>query len=142
MMFFRKRMVPPTPPSLVKLYACTLSLMSGAGNSAPISDHVPELMYAHDVPAAGTAATAAAVSCDAGATTGTERNPVSAATDERSGPSTVPGCTSVPSTCCGSPNAFTSPYAQVFAVGSTSWLVLASVHSLNFNPVRKKWNRS
>ena len=44
MMFLRKRIVPPTPPSLVKLAARASSLTSGPGNSTPISDHVPELM--------------------------------------------------------------------------------------------------
>src|SRR6266481_340443 len=101
--------------------------MRGWGISAPISDQVPELMYAHDVPCAGTAATAEPVSCEAGAMTGTEVKPVSTATPERSGPSTVPGATSVPRMCAGSPNAFTRPNAQPFAVGSYIWLVLASV---------------
>src|SRR3954467_639299 len=96
MMFLRKRVVPPTPPSLVKLYRATLSLISGAGNSAPMSDQVPELMYAHDSPWAGAAAPAEPVSGVAGAITGTGPRPVSAVTTLRSGPSTVPGGTSVP----------------------------------------------
>ena len=47
-----------------------------------MSDQVPELMYTHDVPSAGTAATAAAVSCVAGAMTGTGFNPVADASQE------------------------------------------------------------
>ena len=91
MMFFRKRIVPPTPPSLVKLYRSALSLMSGPAISTPISDQVPELMYAQESPWAGTAATAEPVSCDAGAITGTASSPVSGRQTGRSGPSTVPG---------------------------------------------------
>src|SRR4051794_5684536 len=116
--------------------------MSGCGISAPINDQVPELMYAHDIPCAGTAATAEPVSCDAGAMTGIDVSPVSAAIAERSGPSTVPGGTIEPRICVGSPNAFKRPNAQPFAVGSYIWLVLASVNSLTLMPVKKKWNRS
>ena len=43
-MFFRKRTVPPTPPSLVKLAASAGSPTRGDGSSTPISDQVPELM--------------------------------------------------------------------------------------------------
>ena len=89
-------MVPPTPPSLVKLYWSTCSSMRGAGSSAPISDQVPELMYAQFAPWAGTAATAEPVSCDAGAMTGAAFRPVSTAMVCRSGPRTVPGATTVP----------------------------------------------
>src|SRR5262245_18496571 len=117
MMFFRNRTVPPTPPSLVKLAARAPSPVNGAGSSTPISDHGPELMYAHDSPRAGTAATAEAVSCDAVAITGMGCTPVSLATQARRGPSTVPGLTSVPSTCPGRPNDCTSGYAQLRVVG-------------------------
>ena len=43
MMFLRSRVVPPIPPSLVKLAARVASLMTGRGTSTPRSDHVPEL---------------------------------------------------------------------------------------------------
>src|SRR5579885_806662 len=135
MMFFKNRVVPPKPPSLVKFAARAASLNSGADNSTPISDQVPELMYAHDVPVAGTAAMAEPVSCAAGAITGAGFRPVSAATVVRSGPSTVPGCTSVPRICLGRPNAWTKPWDQDRVVGSCIWLVLASVYSLTFRPV-------
>src|SRR5438128_2505751 len=136
MMFFRKRMVPPTPPSLVKLYVATVSLMSGAGSSTPISDQVPELRYAQpEVPCAGTAATAEPVSCVAGATTGTGETPVSVATAGRSGPSTCPGCTTVPRMFVGRFNALSRSYAQPRAVGSYIWLVVALLNSLTLIPV-------
>src|SRR5271167_2845804 len=112
MMFFRKRTVPPTPPSFVKLYVIAASLSSGLSSSTPISDHVPELMYAHVPVPAGTAATADPVSCDAGAITGAGVKPVSEATDARNGPSTVPGCTMVPSSRGDRPNCCTRPYAH------------------------------
>ena len=40
--FFRNRVVPSTPPSLVKFIAHDSSVMTGAGNSMPMSDHVPD----------------------------------------------------------------------------------------------------
>ena len=43
MMFFKNRLVPPYPISLVKLAARTASLINGFGSSTPMSDHVPEL---------------------------------------------------------------------------------------------------
>ena len=65
-MFFKMRVVPQTPPSLVKLNFDTTSLTTGFGDSIPISAHVPKLMYAQSgVPsllADGTAKTALAVS--------------------------------------------------------------------------------
>src|SRR5579872_5257950 len=124
MMFFRKRVVPPTPPSLVKFAASAASFTKGADSSTPISDQVPLEMYAHESPLAGTAAMAEAVSCDAGAITGAGLRPVSDATAGRSGPSTVPGCASVPRIFSGSPNDCTNPYAQPRVVGSSIWLVL------------------
>src|SRR5437667_322249 len=67
--------------------------MRGAGNSTPMSDQVPELMYAQLALSAGTAATAEPVSWEAGAMTGTGLRPVSAATAGRRGPWTVQGAT-------------------------------------------------
>src|SRR5262245_50030569 len=137
MMFFSSRIVPPTPPSLVKLIAAVCSLMSGPGISTPISDQVPELRYAQDEPLAGTAATAAAVSCAAGAMTCTGESPVSAATCVRKGPSAVPGCTMVPRIWVGSLKDWSRPYAQLLAVGSYIWVVLTSVNSLVLTPVNQ-----
>src|SRR5947209_1611063 len=100
-----------------------------------MSDQVPELMYAQERAPAGTAATAEAVSCVAGTMTGTGPAPVSVASAGRIGPSSVPGCTSVPKSLPGNPNARTRSYAQVRALGSIIWLVLASVYSLHWMPV-------
>src|SRR3989442_1454286 len=66
--FFRRRVVPQTPASLVKLSLNASSEMTGASNSIPSKDHVPELRNAVWSRAV-TAATAEAVSCDAGAIT-------------------------------------------------------------------------
>src|SRR2546426_718946 len=96
MMFLSKRIVPPTPPSLVKFTFKARSSVNGIFVSMPISDQVPELIYAHDSPCAGTAATAAAVSCVAGTITGIDEQPALLQTVGRNGPSTVPGCTSEP----------------------------------------------
>ena len=60
-MFFSSRVVPQTPPSLVKFSSRARDVMIGAGSSVPSSDHVPELRNAL-VPPASTAATADAVS--------------------------------------------------------------------------------
>ena len=43
MMFFSSRIVPATPPSLVKLYLIVSAVMTGRGTSTPSSDQVPEL---------------------------------------------------------------------------------------------------
>ncbi len=68
--FFRKRVVPATPPSFVKFKRRPSEVIIGSSSSVPTSDHVPELMNA--VPSrAETAATADPVSCDAGAITRT-----------------------------------------------------------------------
>ena len=45
-MFFSSRVVPPTPPSLVKFSARDRAVITGAGTSMPSSDHVPELRNA------------------------------------------------------------------------------------------------
>ena len=44
MTFFRKRMVPNTPPSLVKLARAAWEESSGSRRSTPTSDQVPEEM--------------------------------------------------------------------------------------------------
>ena len=43
-MFFKSRIVLPTPPSLVKFRRSTCSLITGAGDSMPIKAQVPRLM--------------------------------------------------------------------------------------------------
>ena len=69
-MFFSSRVVPPTPPSLVKLSVARARRDDRrAPISVPSSDHVPELRNARRA-AAATDATADPVSWQAGATTG------------------------------------------------------------------------
>ena len=68
-MFLSSRVVPQTPPSLVKSSSMARGVMIGAGSSVPSSDQVPELRNAV-VPLAETAANAEPVSWLAGATTG------------------------------------------------------------------------
>ena len=57
-------MVPSTPASLLKPASRAASVMTGAGSSTPTSAHVPVQTKAKPSSAAGTPATAAAVSCD------------------------------------------------------------------------------
>ena len=45
-MFFSSRVVPQTPPSLVKFSSRARGVMTGASSSVPSSDHVPELRNA------------------------------------------------------------------------------------------------
>ena len=74
-MFLEKRHVPLTPPSLVKLYFRLCAFTIGSLASAPMIDHVPELIHAKCWFSAGTAATADPVSWQAGAITGTRPQP-------------------------------------------------------------------
>src|SRR5437867_2165063 len=99
-MFFRKRIVPQTPPSLVKFRSRALVVMIGAVSSVPRSDHVPELMNAR-LPPAFTDATADAVSWQAGAITVVPAS--DGDTSLRSAPTDVPGGTMVVSRRAGSP---------------------------------------
>ena len=55
MCVLRNRTVPPKPISFVKLAASAAGPTSGRSSSTPISDQVPELMYAQLSPLAGTA---------------------------------------------------------------------------------------
>ena len=67
--FLRNRIVPSTPPSLVKSANRAASVSTGASSSSPTNDQVPEEMYADASPLAG-APTAEAVSWDPTAITG------------------------------------------------------------------------
>src|SRR4030088_263798 len=64
--FFKKQVVAPTPPRLVKFILRASSVTQGESSTVPTSDQVPELMKAQSFPVAGTAATAEAVSWQAG----------------------------------------------------------------------------
>src|SRR5262249_31950960 len=131
-MFLSSRIVPPTPPSLVKFRSRALALITGASISVPSSDHVPELMNAVDPPA-HTDATADPVSWHAGATTG-----VPACADEtsaRSLPTTVPGCTISVNTRVGSPISEIIRLAHVCDRASTNCVVVATVYSEQRRPL-------
>ena len=51
--FLRKRIVPSTPPSLVKSANRAASVSTGSSSSRPTNDQVPEEMYADAAPLAG-----------------------------------------------------------------------------------------
>src|SRR3712207_3835967 len=91
---------------------------------------------------AGAAATALAVSCVAGARTGSAAIPTSSATDRRSGPSSVPGSISSGRIPRGRPSPAHSSSDQAPALGSSSWVVEASVRSPARRPVRSQPKRS
>ena len=97
--------------------------------------------FAVPVWAVGTAATAEAVSWVAGATTATAPRPVPARTSGRSVPRTVPGGTTSPSMCVGSPNRFSSSVAQVRVAGLKNCVVVAFVNSTAVEPHRHQWKK-
>ena len=91
----RKRIVPSTPPSLVKLAARLSSVSTGRSSSTPTSDQVPDEMYAAPGSVIGTPTTAEAVSCDPTAITSRPAAHRSLAlTSSRREPIRVPGSTS------------------------------------------------
>ena len=67
----RNRIVPSTPPSLVKLASRASSVSTGASSSRPASAQVPRETYAASSVCMGTPTTADAVSWEPTATTGT-----------------------------------------------------------------------
>lgn len=86
-------------------------------------------MYPNPGPVAGTAATAAAVSCPATVHSGIFGCP-------SSGPTLVPAGTTPPAnSLAGMPSRSMMPLAQVRVVTSSSWLVLAMVCSVASSPV-------
>src|SRR5204862_3723719 len=118
MTFFRRRVVPATPPSLVKFMRNASELMMGASISVPSNDQVPELRNA--VPSrAAMAATAEPVSWDAGAITGAPHNEEPDATPAISFPTTVPGSTMGAGNLEGKPSWSISDVAQVRETGFT-----------------------
>src|SRR5712691_9653082 len=125
-MFFNSRIVPQTPPSLVKLSARALDVMIGSHNSVPSSDQVPELRNAV-LPDADTDATADAVSWQAGATSGVPAH-VSDTLAFRA-PMIVPGATSGCSRRVGKPISSSILVAHVRVRASTNCVVVATVYS-------------
>ena len=102
-MFFRKRVVPKTPPSLEKLAAWLAGEMTGEASSRPMTDQVPELRKTGSASSAGTPTTAEAVSCVAGTMTCRPAAPVSAAISGRTGPSLAPASVRGPKSRSGRP---------------------------------------
>ena len=125
-MFFSSRVVPHTPPSLVKSSSIARGVMIGADSSVPSSDHVPELRNAVASPV-GTAVKAEPVSWHAGVTIGTPASDRSASL--RSGPSTVPGSTMSGSSRVGMSSSSSSSLAHVRFTASTHCVVVAFVYS-------------
>ena len=125
-MFFNSRVVPPTPPSLVKLSASALAVITGLSTSVPRSDQVPELRNA-TLPDADTDATADAVSWQAGATTGVPSHAAEALAF--SGPIIVPGSTSGCRRRVGSPISSSIRVAHVRVRASMNCVVVATVYS-------------
>ena len=147
MMFARKRTVPSTPSSFVKLAVRVSSESTGALSSVPTSDQVPLEMYANDPVWAGTPATADAVSCDPTATTGVG-SPVEV---RRSRPSTRASPTISPGSMiggkrCSTPNSSRSLLrisgSQSRSVALTRPVVDAFVSSLRASPVSQYASRS
>ena len=80
----RKRIVPSTPPSLVKLASRASSVSTGMSSSRPARAQVPSETYAASSVCIGTPTTADAVSCEPTATTGTTPPTCSATWGSRS----------------------------------------------------------
>jgi hypothetical protein len=135
----RYRIVPSTPPSLVKLARRDASLRTGASSSTPTSDQVPHEIYANCSDAAGTPTTADAVSCEPTATTsGLSGTPRSAST----GPITVPGWRSGGKSAARMPNSAMSGAAHSPVRRSSSCVVDALVTSVPSSPVSQYAMRS
>src|SRR5579862_9014859 len=88
--FLRKQIFPPTPPRFVKFKDRASSLTHGESKTVPTNDQVPELINAQSSPAAGIAATADAVSWQAGTIACVSRNAGRSANLPERGPSTEP----------------------------------------------------
>ena len=143
-MFCRKVILPPTPPSFVNPATRACSVRMGLSVSTPSNDHVPELRNAtgHSSLAAGTAATALAVSCEPTAMTSTRPSPVSSAMSSRSCPRTVPGITIGQKRRRSSPRLSMRSQSQSRFSASSISDVEAMVYSVLASPVRKKEKRS
>ncbi|GAA3095408.1 hypothetical protein GCM10020001_009310 [Nonomuraea salmonea] len=109
-------------------------MSTGPGSSTPASDQVPQETYAKAGPAAGTAATADAVSCEPTALTGADQ-PISAATSRRSPPTASPGSRSGGRMPGGRPSCLTSGNAHDLVRTSSSPVVEALVTSAPVSPV-------
>ena len=141
-MFFSKRTVPQTPPSLVILSSHASGVNTASDSSTPSNDHVPLDRYAQSSPGvAGTAATAHAVSWPPGAMTGI---PCTAAGNVASAipPYVAPAGRTSGRICVGIPRRSRTSTAHVPVVISSIWLVLAIVYSDASTPVKRPWRKS
>ena len=138
---FAPRYHPPMVYSFVKPRSQLFFSEMGAGIRQPRMLHVPQLMYAQWSPSAGTAATAAEVSCPQVVTTGTGPRPVSCCTVAESGPRTVPGSTSGANIFAGRWNASMIRWHHCPS-RPIRFDVLAMERSLTLFPVRKYPKRS
>ncbi len=138
-MFFRRRVVPETPPSFVKFSSRARGVITGAGTSVPSSDQVPELRNARWL-SARTAATAEPVSWHAGATTRVPRSEGGASLAIF--PTIVPGSTIRGSSRVGSSSSRIRSVAQDRVRASTNCVVVALVYSAVISPVSQKFTRS
>ncbi len=111
--------------------------MSGSEISAPNRLQVPLERYSQSSPWAGTAATAAAVSWQAGAMNGAWATPHSSARFSRRVPTTEPGATTSGRKPVGMPSLFRMSPAQSERLGSYIWVVVARVNSWACSPVKK-----
>src|SRR5512133_4282884 len=145
MMFFKRRVVPSMPPSLVMFSSWARGKRQAFCTSIPMSDHVPELRYAQlGLPelAAGTPATAEAVSCVGGATTFIGGKPARSATSARSFPSVVPGGTILGKILFGRSNFLSKGMDQFRFTGCTHCVVLPLVYSTTLESQRAQWIKS
>ena len=121
----------------MKLASLLASVRTGASSSSPARDQVPVQTYANRSPAAaGTAATADAVSWEATVVTGTGPvSPVSSSTAGSSSPAGVPGRRSGGKSARSMPTRPATSRDQVRVRGSISWVVEALVSSVPRVPV-------
>ena len=109
----------------------------GSSTSTPSNDQVPELRKAIGLSAAGTAATALAVSCEPTAITSTAPSPVSRAISSFRVPLIVPGRMILPNRCSGRPKLCMVSNDQLRDLALSNSEVEAIQYSLLATPVRK-----
>src|SRR6516162_7227000 len=138
MIFFRNRTLPPYPSSLVKLALREASSIFGSLVSTPMRDQVPELINAQSFPSAGTATTAAPVSCEQLAETWQPVSPVSDAISLASGAKSVPERTTDGKSFRGQPRCSITGADHTPFRGSKICVVLALLSSATASPLSKK----
>ena len=144
MTFRNKRIRPPTPRSLVRLYSSVRASRNGRSVSVPTSDQVPDEMTASPGPVNGAATNALAVSCPATVhTVARAASPQAASWRASKWPMAVPGSTgSVANGACGRPSCEIRSRAHRPSSAPSSPLVDAIVASPASSPVIHRPNRS